>query len=98
MASMADAEAVIRRLDERLAELGDPAYHQRVLDAFTDSLNDFRADGDPSASLRAGLDAHVGRCRRLLDEALARTTPASTALFTPRRTLLRAWTSVFSSG
>jgi hypothetical protein len=87
---MSDAEAVIGRLDARLAELGDPAYHQRVLDAFTDSLNDFRADGD--------LDAHVERCQRLLEEAAARVPAAPATPFTPERTLLQAWTSVFSSG
>ncbi len=90
MSTMSDAESVIRRLDARLAELGDPAYHQRVLDAFTDSLNDFRADGD--------LDAHVEQCRRLLDEATARRPADPAAPFTPEQTLLRAWTSVFSSG
>lgn len=89
MSTMSDAEAVIVRLDARLAELGDPDYQQRTLDAFVDSLNDFRADGD--------LDAHVERCRALLEDALAR--PAGAAgPFAPRRTILRVWTSVFGSG
>jgi len=58
---MGDAFAAARALDGRLAQLGDDAYANEVVEAFTDALYDYRADGD--------LDRYLERCQKLLEEA-----------------------------
>lgn len=61
MTDMGDAFAAARALDGRLAQRGDAAYANEVVEAFTEALYDYRADGD--------LDRYVERCRGLLEQA-----------------------------
>ena len=60
MTDMADAFAVARAIDGRLAQL-DTDYADGVVESFTEALYDYRGDGE--------LDAFVERCRELLEEA-----------------------------
>ena len=61
MTDMADAFAAARALDGKLAQRGSDAYADTVVEAFTEALYDYRADGD--------LDRYVERCRELLEQA-----------------------------
>ena len=85
MTDMGDAFAAARALDGRFAQRGDYAYADEVVEAFTDSLYDYRADGD--------LDRYVERCRELLEEA-----GGSTDSDPVEGRCFRALDSVFSSG
>ena len=92
MATMEEAEQLALTLDAHLVALGDAAYATQTLDAFNDSLYDFRADGD--------LEAHVQRVQELLAEAVARPAAPNANRRQPpaEGPLARSWRSMFSSG
>ena len=85
MSEMEDAFAAARALDGRLAQRGDGAYADEIVEAFTDALYDYRADGD--------LDRYVERCWEMLEVAGGAIdgNPVEGRCF-------RALDSVFSSG
>ncbi|MSP79243.1 MAG: hypothetical protein EXR67_06825 [Dehalococcoidia bacterium] len=91
-ATMDEAESQAHALDARMVVLGDPEFAERTLEAFRDSLYDYRADGD--------LEAHVARVQELLDEALSRPEVSGAyRLHAPEEgPIARAWRTMFSSG
>lgn len=84
MADMQDAFDLARAIDGRLAG-SDPALADAAVDAFRESLYDYRADGD--------LDAFLARCAELMAESDG---PANPPPIEGR--CFRALDSVFSSG
>ena len=90
MAEMHEAEHQAGMFDAHLLALGDDKYTGAAWDRFSDSLFDFRADGD--------LEAHVERMDVLLKEVQVQLPAEFATEPSWEGPLYRCWLSMFSSG